>query len=219
MIAWQMRGVYMNFSELDDMVNEGIIALMSIIEKFNPQLNIKFETYASVRIRGCIIDFVRKNGYVVRGQLKAIKDIDNAVNDLRVKLCREATDEEVAEYLGIGMNEYLKMLKKSQFQNVLSLDAMFDDVGESAPTMRIQDDSDENLLEVITLNSERKVIISEAIKKLRQNEQLTLSLYYRKNLSMREIAEVLGVTEPRISQIHSNAIRKLRLALNDYING
>ena len=218
MIAMNMRGVYMNFTELEDVVNEGIITLMNVIEKFDPNKNAEFETYASLRIRGTIIDMARKQDWLPRSARAAAKAIDEAESMLFNELGRHPSDSEMAEHLGVSIEKYLHMLRQTNMQNILSLDALINMSLEESGYGQIRDDDPNGMPEQVLSKNELKNKFKEAILTLRENEQLTISLYYRKDLSMREIAQVLGVKEPRVSQIHANAIRKLRIAMEKYIS-
>ncbi|MCL1810489.1 MAG: FliA/WhiG family RNA polymerase sigma factor [Clostridiales bacterium] len=214
-IAMQMRGVYISFAEMDDIVNEGIIALMGALEKFDPTRNVKFVSYASLRVRGAVIDFARKQDWAPRSVRKSAKEIDNAAGELHIELGRSPTEHEVAAKMGLEIEKYRKILGDTSLYNLLSLDALLDesqggagDVADSntgdAPDQKLQ-------------QAELYSMLKEAILELNPKEQMVISLYYRKELNMKEIAKVLEVSEPRISQIQSNAIRRLRKALEKYL--
>lgn len=216
MIAMKMRGLYLDFTEIDDIVNECFITLMAAIDRFDPAKNVKFETYASLRMRGTIIDIVRKNDWLPRRIRKTAKEIDNAEVELFNSLGRHPTNQEMADHLGMELEKYLKILGETNLYNVVSLDELMESFGSTFDPAASEDGSGSP--EAALQKAELYRIMQEAITTLRENEQLTISLYYRKGLNMREIAEVLGVKEPRVSQIHSNAIRKLRVAMEQYIN-
>ena len=214
-IAMQMRGVYISFAEMDDIVNEGIIALMGAIEKFDPLRNVKFVSYASLRVRGAIIDFARKQDWAPRSVRKAAKDIDSATGELYIELGRSPTEFEVAAKMGMEIDKYRKALGDTSLYNLLSLDALLDESQGGAG-----DVADGNATEEPTrklLNEELYLVLKEAIETLKPKEQQVISLYYRKELNMKEIAKILEVSEPRISQILANAIRHLRKALEKYM--
>ncbi len=207
-IAVQMKGVYMSFAQMDDIVNESVIVLMNSIDKFAPSMNVKFETYISKRLRGLIIDMARKQDWIPRNVRKNARMIDDATNDLFNQLGRFPTDEEMAEHLGVSLEKYQsKMLSKTNLYNLISLDAFFE--GQSGGVQNIADTgcTPEQSFE----NKEMRDILNQGIETLRQNEQTVLSLHYRQELNMKEIAAVMSLSESRISQIHSNALRKLRI--------
>ncbi len=208
-IAVQMKGVYASFAQMDDIINESVIVLMNSIEKFAPNMNVKFETYISKRLRGLIIDMARKQDWIPRNVRKNARMIDDATNELFNRLGRFPSDEEMAEYLGVSLEKYQsKLLSKTNLYNLISLDAVFDGQGGQAGVQNIADDgAPEQLLE----NKEMEEILKQGIGTLRPNEQMVLSLHYRKELNMKEIASVMNLSESRISQIHTNALRKLRI--------
>ncbi|WP_243158115.1 sigma-70 family RNA polymerase sigma factor [Aminipila terrae] len=129
-IAIQLRGVYVSFTDMDDIINEGIITLMHAVDKFDPGKNVKFESYASLRIRGAIVDLARKQDWVPRNVRKLGKAIDHAYSELYFKLGRYPTDQEVAENLGITEEKYYKALSETNLFNILSLDAIVDGLQE-----------------------------------------------------------------------------------------
>ena len=182
-IALQVRGVYSSFAQVDDIINEGILALVGAIDKFDPDKGIKFETFVSKRIRGAVIDLARRQDWVPRSVRRKAREIDQASVELYSELGRCPTDEEIAGRLGVTSQQYQEDLANSALRQEL-LDTL-----------------------------------AEGICSLRENEQMVVSLYYRKNLSMKEIAQVMEVSEPRISQIHSRAIQKLKLYMKQYMNG
>jgi len=214
-VAMQMRGVYASFAEIDDIINEGIIALMGALERYDPSKNVKFESYASLRIRGTIVDLARKQDWVPRSVRKMAKKIDEAESALYISLGRSANEQEIAAYLGLNLEKYRKILGETGMYNILSLDALVDGVNGEAVSSQIVSGSDDAPGEKLQ-KKELKKLLQDGIVELKENEQLVLSLYYRKELSMKEIAKVIGVSEPRVSQIHANAIRKLRHFIKGY---
>lgn len=219
-IAVQLRGVYMSFAELDDVVNEGIIALMQSIDRFDPTKNVKFETYASLRIRGTIVDLARKQDWVPRSVRKISKEIDNAIADFYYEHARFPSDEEVASKLGMPIEKYQKALGETGLFNVLSLDALIDGTKEDAPNESfLKDENELGIPSVALEDKEMQKMLAEAIAELKSNEQTVISLYYREELSMKEVAKVMNVSEARVSQIHSAAIKKMRIKLEEYMKG
>ena len=216
-IAMQMRGIYISFAEMDDIVNEGIIALMGAIEKFDPARNVKFVSYASLRVRGAIIDFARKQDWAPRSVRKTGKEIDSATGELYVELGRSPTEHEVAAKMGVEIEKYRKALGDTSLYNLLSLDSIIDE-SQGGGMIDMADGNFEEDPAQKLQSEELRSVLRDAIQTLKPKEQLVLSLYYRKELNMKEIAKILEVSEPRISQIQSNAIRHLRKALEKYMN-
>ncbi|MEG0109185.1 MAG: FliA/WhiG family RNA polymerase sigma factor [Lachnospiraceae bacterium] len=210
-ISIQMRNVYLGFAQVDDIVNEGALAIMNAIDKFDLEKNVKFETYISKRIRGMIIDLARKQDWIPRSVRKNAKDIDNASIQLYNDLGRYPSPQEIADNLGIELDKYQETLGKTTLFNVLSLDIILEETSENRKTVQLMSHNMSEHPEQYVLDEEFKSIIAEGIKSLKANEQTVISLYYVEELHMKEIAKVIQVSEPRISQIHANAIRKLRL--------
>ena len=215
-IALQVRGVYSSFAQVDDIVNEGVLALVGAVDKFDPDKGIKFETFVSKRIRGAVIDLARRQDWVPRSVRRKAREIDQASVELFTELGRYPSDEEIAARLGVSPDQYQADLADSSLCNVLSLDAVFEDREQGGADVA---DSGAARPEDSLLRQELLDTLTDAIESLRENEQMVISLYYRKNLSMKEIAQVMEVSEPRISQIHSRAIQKLKLYMKKYLNG
>ena len=208
-IALQVQGVYASFAQLDDIINEGLIVLAKAVDKYDPSIG-KFETYVAKRIRGMVIDLARQQDWVPRPIRKRAKDIDRANAELYHTLGRFATDQEVAQYLGIPEEEYQEFLSNSAIYNVVSLEETL----EGAEQLKSPDESlvvspDQAMERAELLDS-----LAKAIATLRPKEQLVLSLYYQKDMKMKDIAAVLGVSHARASQIHTRAIQKLKVLLS-----
>ena len=216
-IALQVRGVYSSFAQVDDIINEGVLALVGAVDKFDPDKGIKFETFVSKRIRGAVIDLARRQDWVPRSVRRKAREIDQASVELYSELGRYPTDEEIAGRLGVSQEQYQEDLANSSLCNILSLDSIFDDQDQGG--LDVADNGATGRPEDSLLRRELLDTLTEGITSLRENEQLVISLYYKKNLSMKEIAQVMEVSEPRISQIHSRAIQKLKLYMKRYMNG
>lgn len=218
-ISIQMRDVYLSFAQVEDIVNEGVLTIMGGIEKFDPELNVKFETYISKRIRGMIIDMARKQDWIPRSVRKNAKDLDNASMELCNRLGRIPTPKETADHMNISLDKYQEALGKTNIYSVLSLDMVLEAGSENKKVVQIPAINENDQPEDHYLQEEFKQVLVSAINNLKDNEQKVISLYYMDELNMKEIAQVMSVSEPRISQIHSNAIQKLRLYLTNFING
>lgn len=216
-IALQLRGVYAGFTDTDDIINEGIITLMQAVDRFDPSKNVKFESYASLRIRGSIVDLARKQDWVPRNIRKLGKAIDTAFSELYFKLGRCPEDEEVAKHLGISLEKYYKALNETNLFNILSLDALVDGILEEGQNEKFLKDQRTDAMPSYSLEQkELQDMLKDSVEGLRQNEQMVISLYYEKELNMKEIAKVMSISEPRVSQIHSAALKKLRANLENY---
>jgi RNA polymerase sigma factor FliA len=212
-ISLQMRNVYLGFAQLDDIINEGVLAIMSSIDKYDLEKNVKFETYISKRIRGMIIDLARKQDWVPRSVRKSAKDIDNATMELYNESGKFPMPQEVADYMEIDVQKYQDIVGKTVIFNVLSLDMVLEETSVKRKTTQIVSQNNAEQPEQHLIDEELKDMIIQGISTLKENEQTVISLYYVEEISMKEIAKVMQVSEPRISQIHGNAIRKLRIAL------
>ena len=216
--ALQIRGVYSSFAQVDDIVSEGILTLLTSIDKFDPEKGIKFETYVSKRIRGMVIDLARKQDWLPRNIRQRAKEIDATVSSLANELGRFPTDQEVAAHLGVSPDKYQKEAARVALSNTLSLDALMDARDVEGYHFEVSDQDPKLQPELVLEDQELQETLAQGIASLQKNEQLVLSLYYEKNLHMKEIAQVMEVSEPRISQIHSRAIQKLRDFMSGYLN-
>ena len=214
-VAVQMRDVYVSFAQLDDIVNEGVIIVMNAIDKFDLHMNVKFETYVSQRIRGMSVDMARKQDWVPRTVRKSAREIDEATMRLYEKNGKMPTAEETAELLKMPMDKYEKVISKANLFYVLSLDMLMEEKADSRQNVQIASHNFREQPEEEYLEKEFRRILEEGIRNLKENEQTVISLYYMEELNARDIAKILGVSEPRISQIHSSAIRKLRLFIEN----
>lgn len=216
-VAMQVRGVYSNFAQLDDIVGEGILTLLSAIDKFDPDKGVKFETFVAKRLRGMMIDLARKQDWMPRTVRRRAKEIDTVVTDLVNELGRYPTEEEIANRLGVTRERYSKDMADIAYSNVVSLEGMITMYEESGQQFQIPSRDTQNQPENVLQDRELQTVLAEAISKLRKNEQLVLSLHYEKNLQLKEIAQVMDLSAPRISQIHARAIEKLRQYLEEYM--
>ena len=192
---------------------------MGSIDKFDPGKGIKFETYVAKRIRGMVIDLARKQDWLPRNIRQRAKEIDQAVSGLANELGRFPTDQEVASHLGISTDKYQKEAARVALSNTLSLDALMDARDMDGYHFELTNEDPSSQPESVLAEQELQQVLAQGIAALQENEQIVLSLYYEKNLHMKEVAQVMGVSEPRISQIHSRAIQKLREYMLAYMTG
>lgn len=217
-VALQVRGIYSSFAQVEDVVNEGLLALLSSIDKYDPEKGVKFETYASKRIRGMVIDMARKQDWLPRNVRRKAKEIDQATTELYYQLGRFPSEQEIAGELGMTQAKYQKEISSIAMCNILSLDALFEEREmRGSGRLELPCDDAQGQPEAVLQEQELKHILAQAICSLRKNEQIVLSLYYEKNLNMKEIAQIMEVSEPRISQLHSRAIRKLKVLVGNYM--
>lgn len=214
-IVLKFKGSYSNFGQLDDMVNQGIIALIDAVEKFEPDFGNKFETFATLKIRGAVIDFMRKQDWVPRNQRNLSKELDEIYGFLYSQNGCEPTNSEMAEKMGISIAHLDKIFQQRHNSIILSYEEAINEKMMIATPLFINK-SDKDLPENGILYEELKGKLIEAIDMLNEKERQVVSLYYYESLKLKEIAEVLGITESRVSQIHSAAIIKMKNKLSKY---
>lgn len=214
-IARKIVGHYEYFSETEDLVSEGLIALMDSVQKFDLSKNVKFETYASIRIRGAMIDYIRRQDCFPRRLKKLAKQLSEADEVLCRDLGREPTDGELAQYMNVSPEEYGKMLAETCSMNMLSFEELIYEKGSENLTLRMSGDSPGP--EQAIAEKELKTVLRENIACLDEKEKIVISLYYKEELKIREISQILGISDSRVSQIHSSALRKLKARVGTYL--
>lgn len=204
--------MYLGYAvEYDDLVGYGIFGLIDAIDKFDSAKEVKFETYASLRIRGAILDQIRKMDWIPRSLRQKQKKIDVATSKLENELGRNATDTEIAKELGISEEEYLNWQGQTNVSNVISLDEFIETNGdkESESMKASSYDQPEQVLE----KQELKRLIAESLDTLTERERMVILLYYYDDLTLKEISNILDVSESRISQLHTKALGKMKSKL------
>ncbi len=203
--------------ELDDLISSGVIGLMDAIEKYDPTRDNKFKTYAEFRIRGAILDELRAQDWVPRSVRDKAKLLDKTVADLEAAMGRQATDDEVAAKLNMTLEEFYELVNQVRPVSVLSIDeiASFSNVDKKSLMSLLEDVKVANPFIQLNLKSVKDVITG-AIEELPERQRLVLSLYYYEDLNLKEIGKVLRVTESRVSQLHAQAISRLRQKLTAF---
>ena len=194
------------------MVSYGVFGLIDAINKFDPIRGIKFKTYAMTRIRGAIFDELRSIDWVPRSIRQKAKQVEDVISELENKLGRTVEDEEIARELGVSMEDFQVLLNKLSGASILSLNDIWymgDDSDEFSIIETLEAPTNMNP-DVLIEKEEIKDYIVEAIKKLPDKEKKVIVLYYYEDLTLKEIGEVLEVTESRVSQLHTKAIMRLR---------
>lgn len=210
--------MYLGYNvEYEDLVSYGIFGLIDAIDKFDCLKDVKFETYASLRIRGAILDQIRKMDWIPRTIRQKQKRIDAAVKEIETQYGRSATDEEIAKSLGITDDEYLDWQSQMKITNVVSLNEFLEQgsevSNEAGSTKSAAFDSPEEILE----RDELKKMLTQALDLLTEKERKVILLYYYEDLTLKEISNILEVSESRISQLHTRALQKMRGRMGDYI--
>lgn len=216
-VASQATGIYSSFAQLDDVVQEGLLVLLGAVDKFDPSQNVKFETYVSKRLRGMILDLARKQDWLPRQVRQKVTRLNRAVDELSVKLGRDPESQEVADYLGLTREQYDALASETAVTSLVSFEAVLDACGSMAEKSLAQGEQSNPPQEEFE-NREFHDVLAQKIAGLREKERLVLSLYYEKELNMKEIAQVLGVSAARVSQIHSRALEHLRTEMQAYLD-
>ncbi len=200
--------------ELDDLISAGVIGLMDAIDKYDPTRDNKFKTYAEFRIRGAILDELRAQDWVPRSIRDKAKLLDKTVVQLEAELGRTATDEEVSAALNITIDEFHELVNQVRPVSLLSIDdaQTFSNVDKKSILNLLEGSKISNPYNQLNLKTV-KDIIAQAIEELPERQRLVLSLYYYEDLNLKEIGQVLRVTESRVSQLHAQAVQRLRAKL------
>jgi len=201
-----------------DLISYGLVGLISAIERFEPEREIKFETYAIPRVKGSIIDELRSMDWVPRSVRARAREIERANAKLEHRLQRAPTDEEMAAELEIPVEEFQDSLVQISTSTVAALDelwAVSDSSGDQVSLLDTLQDPQAPDPAKLMDTSELKDRVADAIARLPEREKLVIALYYYENLTLREIGEVLGVTESRVSQLHTKAVLRLRSRLGE----
>ena len=204
--------------DLDDLHNTGVIGLMDAIEKYDPEKNCKFKTYAEFRIKGAILDQLRSLDWVPRSVRQKSRRLERAYGEVEQRLGRSASEEEVADSLGLQIDKFHELLNQVRGISLVNLEEIRgggsegDRNGSYADI--IEDVNAENPYSTLKLQ-EMKQIVADTIATLPEKERLVISLYYYEDLNMKEIGNILGITESRVCQIHTKAVLRLRSKLKN----
>jgi RNA polymerase sigma factor FliA len=220
-VAGKVAASMPNTVEFEDLVGFGVFGLLDAIEKFDPDKNVKFKTYAVTRIRGAIFDELRSIDWVPRSVRQKTKEIEDAVVSLEAKLGRPVSDQEIASSMGVSEDEFLKTMLKISSTSVLSLNDVWysgDEADKISIGESIESPSSMNPDSTVEREEVKRVIV-QAISELPEKEKKVLVLYYYEDLTLKEIGQVLDVTESRVSQLHTKAILRLRAKLTNLRKG
>ena len=202
--------------DLEDLHNTGVIGLMDAIEKYDPEKNCKFKTYAEFRIKGAILDQLRSLDWVPRSVRQKGRRLERAYGEVEQRLGRSASEEEVADSLGLQLEKFHELLNQVRGISLVNLEEIrgTNSDGDRTGTFAdiVEDVNSENPFASFMM-SETKRVIAETIAMLPEKERLVVSLYYYEDLNMKEIGGILGITESRVCQIHTKAVLRLRAKL------
>lgn len=206
--------MYLGYNvEYDDLVGYGMFGLIDAVDKFDYSKGVKFETYASFRIRGAILDEIRKMDWVPRTLRQKQRKIEAAFSKIEAEYGRVATDEEVAKELEISVKEYEQWLSQTNVSNLFSLDEYMEQGSEGKVESSLSSEYDTP--EVIVEKKELKDTLINALETLTEKEKKVIMLYYYEELTLKEISNILEVSESRISQLHTKALQKMKVKLGN----
>ena len=216
--AVQMRGIFQNYAQIDDIVNQGIITLIECIEKYDPEKSNKFEAYAYMRVKGAIISLVRQQDWIPRRVRMTAKKIQQAHDELSNRLMREPTMQELSEYMDMPLPSLEKAYYEISSASMLSFEGLIQNVNQMGDVL--EDFSDENSnVDGNIYKRELHETLTKAINELSERERLVITLIYYEHLKASDIAQILDVSVQRVSQISTKAIMKLRHSMEDYMKG
>jgi len=201
--------------ELDDLIQVGMIGLHDAMSRFDAAQGVQFETFATQRIRGAMLDELRGNDWMSRGNRRQQREIETAVHKLEQRMGRAPQESEIAKEMGISLQDYQDMLTKVRGTQLVYLEDMSGDEGSDDFLDRHVANEEVNPLAMLQDHRMREALV-EAIKHLPEREQYVMSMYYEHDMNLKEIAAVLKVTESRVCQLHSQSIARLRVKLREW---
>lgn len=208
--------MYLGYNvEYEDLVSYGIFGLIDAIDKYDAKKEVKFETYASLRIRGAILDQIRKMDWIPRTIRQKQKKIETAIKEIEDSNGRCATEEEIAGNLGISMEEYAEWQSQMKITNVVSLNEYMEQ-GSEVPNEKVSS-KHFSAPEAVVEENELKETLKDALNLLTEKERKVVLLYYYEELTLKEISNILEVSESRISQLHTRALQKMKDKLGKYM--
>lgn len=211
-IAYHLAAKLPSSFEIEDLMQAGMIGLLEAASKFDSSKGASFATYAGIRIRGAMLDDIRKRDWTPRSVYQKHRQVLDAIRAIETETGRSAEAQEVAERMGMSLSEYHEILSDAAACQLFSLDETLD---ESAMTSRDAPQSQVGTPEQALDTNQRRESITEAVARLPERERLVLSLYYEQELNLKEIGEVLGVSESRVCQIHGQALIRIRAAVEE----
>lgn len=212
-IAYQLKSKLPSCVELDDLIQAGMIGLMDAIQRYEDTHGAQFETYASQRVRGAMLDELRGADWLPRGIRKNMRDIEVAVQQLEQKFGRPPTESEIARHMQFSLEEYYDILSNCQGHQLVYYEDFHDEDSEHFLDRFVSDDSS-NPIQSLLEGDFREALIA-SIDALPEREKLLMGLYYEQELNLKEIGAVLNVSESRVCQLHSQAVARLRAAMRE----
>lgn len=208
-IAYHLMAKLPASVDVDDLIQNGMIGLLDALSRYEEGLGAQFETYAVQRVRGAMLDGLRENDWLPRGVRREMRRVETAIHQLEYENGRPPTEKELAAALGMSLDEYQKLLLEARGHQLVYLEDLTDGTGDDYLERNYSGASAPNPLDILEEASVHAELV-RAIDSLPEREKLMMALYYEQDLNLREIGEVLGVTESRVCQLHSQAIARLR---------
>lgn len=207
-IAYHLMARLPSSVQVDDLVQNGMMGLLDAINRFEAGMGAQFETYAAQRVRGAMLDGLRENDWLPRSLRRDFRRIEVAIAQLEQEFGRSPSEKELADSLDMSLSEYQKMLQEARGYQLISFEDMVEDGDEDFLERHFTDDASEpsKILEEQGLHQS----LVQGIESLPEREKLMMALYYEQDLNLREIGEVMGVTESRVCQLHTQAVARLR---------
>jgi RNA polymerase sigma factor FliA len=214
-IAYHLMARLPSSVQVDDLVQNGMIGLLDAIDRFESGMGAQFETYAAQRVRGAMLDGLRENDWLPRSLRRDFRRIETAIAQLEQQKGRAPSESELAAAMGLPLADYQKLLQDARGHQLISFEDMLDDEDGDFLERHLADASNEpsKLLEDENLRQR----LTQGIEALPEREKLMMALYYEQDLNLREIGEVMGVTESRVCQLHSQAVARLRARIFDRV--
>jgi RNA polymerase sigma factor for flagellar operon FliA len=213
-IAYHVVSRLPSHIEVDDLIQAGMIGLLNAAQNFEPTKGANFETYAGIRIRGAMLDEARRSNWTPRSTFRNAKQVSLAIRSIENRTGRDAKGPEIAGALGVGLDEYHRMVESAASSRVLSYEQLAGDPERASMLPDAPEDGPEAVLE----DDQFRDAMATAIAALPERERLVLSLYYDQELNLREIGEILEVSESRVCQIHGQAVLRVRARLDKWFN-
>ena len=207
-IAYHLMSRLPSSVQVDDLVQNGMIGLLDAMDRFEAGMGAQFETYAAQRVRGAMLDGLRENDWLPRSLRREFRQIEKAISQLEQEFGRPPSENELAKALGVSLGEYQKMLQDARGHQLLSFEDLVEE-GEEDFLERHLTDSSTEPSRILEDESLKKMLV-QGIELLPEREKLMMALYYEQDLNLREIGDVMGVTESRVCQLHTQAVARLR---------
>ena len=207
-VVKRMMPYYRDYSERDELINCGVLGLVDAVNKYDRSFGVKFQTYATSRIRGEIIDYMRKQDWAPTSLRKKINIIQEAYEVLEAKYNRKPTDEEISKYLGIKKSSVQKVLQKSHMFNLVSFESIVFEKNTDESESSMSEDPYQRLEDAVIYDALKKVV-----SELSERDKMLITLHYYEGLPLKNIADILGVSESRVSQLHSRILLDMKMAL------